>query len=40
MPEMHLRLTRFHYGGCGPFIENKEQIKKFKETKDSRYRAN
>ena len=37
IPEMHLRHTRFTYGGCGPFTKNKERIKKFKETGDSKY---
>ena len=37
MPEMHLRQLWFTYSACGPFTKNKEQIKKFKETGDSRY---
>ena len=37
MPEMHLRLPGFMYTACGPFTENKERIKKFKETGDSKY---
>ena len=36
MPKMHLRQPRFTYSACGPFTENKERIKKFKETGDSR----
>ena len=36
MPEMHLKQPGFPYHGCRPFI-NKERIKKFKETVDSRY---
>ena len=37
MPEMHLRQPRSTYGACGPFTKNKQKIKKFKETGDSRY---
>ena len=37
MPEMHLKQPRFMYSACGPFTKNKERIKKFKETGDSRY---
>ena len=37
IPEMHLRQPVFTYSLCGPFTENKEKIKKFKETRDSRY---
>ena len=37
MPEMHLRQLGFTYNACGPFTKNKERIKKFKETGDSRY---
>ena len=37
MPEMHLRQPGFTYIACGPFTKNKERIKKFKETGDSRY---
>ena len=37
MPEMHLRQQGFTYGACGPFTKNKERIKKFWETGDSRY---
>ena len=36
MPEMHLKQPRFTYSACGPFIKNKERIKKFKETGDLR----
>ena len=36
MPDMHLRQPGFTYSACGPFIKNKERIKKFKETGDSR----
>ena len=34
MPEMHLKQPGFSYSACGPFIENKERILKFKETGD------
>ena len=34
MTEMHLKFT---CSACGPFTKNKERIKKFKETGDSRY---
>ena len=37
MPEMHLRQPEFTYSACGPFTQNKEEIQKFKETRDSRY---
>ena len=37
IPEMHLRLPKFTHSTCGPFTKNKEQIKKIKETGDSRY---
>ena len=37
MPEMYLRQPRFTYSACGPFTKNRERIKKFKETGDSRY---
>ena len=37
MPEMHLRELGFTYSACGPFTKNKEKIKRFKETGDSRY---
>ena len=37
MPEMHLRQSGFTYSASGPFTKNKEKIKKFKETGDSRY---
>ena len=37
MPEMNLRQPRFTYSAYGLFTKNKEQIKKFKETGDSRY---
>ena len=37
IPEMHLRQPRFVYSACGPFTRNKERIKKFKRTGDTRY---
>ena len=37
MPEMHLRLPRFTYSACGTFTKSKKELKKFKETVDSRY---
>ena len=37
MPEMHWRQPRFMYSASATFTKNKEQIKKFKETWDSRY---
>ena len=29
MPELHLKQPGFTYSACGPFIRNKERIKKF-----------
>ena len=37
MPEMHLKQPGFTYSSCGPFTENKERIRKFKETGDTNY---
>ena len=37
MPEIYLTQPGFTYSACGPFTKNKERIKKFKETGDSRY---
>ena len=37
MPKMHLRQPGFIYSACGPFTNDKERIKRFKETGDSRY---
>ena len=37
MPEMHLRQPRFTYSNGEPFTKNKEGIKTFKETGDSKY---
>ena len=36
MSEMHLRQPRLTYSARGPFTKNKERIKKFKESGDSR----
>ena len=37
MPKMHLRQHGVTYRACGTFTKNKERIKKFKGTGDSRY---
>ena len=37
MPELHLIQPGFTYSACGPFTKNKEKIKKFRGTRDSRY---
>ena len=37
MPEIHLRQPGFTHSACGPFTKNKERMKKFKETGDSKY---
>ena len=37
MPEIHLKQPGFTYSACGPFTNNKERVKKNKETWDSRY---
>ena len=37
MPKMHLRQPGFICSACGPFTNDKERIKRFKETGDSRY---
>ena len=37
MPEMHLRQPQFVYSTCGPFTRDKERIKEFKRTGDTRY---
>ena len=37
MPEMHLKQPWLTYCACGPFIENKERIQKFKKTGDTKY---
>ena len=36
MPKMHLRQPQFVYSACGPFTRNKERIKEFKRTGDTR----
>ena len=35
--EMYLRQPQFVYSACGPFTRDKERIKKFKQTGDTRY---
>ena len=37
MLEMHLKQPGFTHSSCGPLTKNKKRIKKFKETRDSRY---
>ena len=37
MPEMHLKQPRFTYIACCLLAKNKERIKTFKETGNSRY---
>ena len=37
MLEMHLRRSGFTCSACCPFTKNKDLIKKFKQTRDSRY---
>ena len=37
MPEMYLKQPGFTYSVCRPFIKNKERIKIFKETGDTKY---
>ena len=37
MPERHLRQPRFVYSACGLFTKQKERIKEFKRTGDTRY---
>ena len=34
---MNLRQPRFTYSACGSFTKNKDRLKKFKETVDSKY---
>ena len=34
---MHLKQLQFVYSACGPFTRDKERIKKFKQTGDTRY---
>ena len=37
MPEMHLKQPGYIYSDFRPFTKNKERIKKFKETGDTKY---
>ena len=37
MPEMDLKQSGFTYSACGPFTKNKQRIRKFKETEDTKY---
>ena len=37
MPETHLRQTGFTCSACGPFTKNKDSIRKFQKTGDSKY---
>ena len=37
MHEMHLKQPVFTYSPCRPFTKDKERIKKFKETGDTKY---
>ena len=37
MPEMHLKQPEFTHSACGPFAKNKERIRKFKATWDTKY---
>ena len=37
IPEMYLRQPGFKYSACGSFTKNKERIKNFNETGNSRY---
>ena len=37
MSQMHLKQLGFTYSAYGPFTKNKERIKKFKETGDTKY---
>ena len=37
IPEMHLKQLGFTYSACGLFTKNKERIKKFKETGDTKF---
>ena len=36
MPEMCLKQPGFTYSACGPFTKNKERIKNFKKTGDTK----
>ena len=35
--EMHLKQPAFTYSACGPLTENKKRMKKFKETRNTKY---
>ena len=35
--EIHLKKPGFTYSACGPFLENKERIQKFRVTRDTKY---
>ena len=37
MSEMHLRQPGFTYSACGPFTKNKERIKKFMQTENTKF---
>ena len=37
IPKMHLKQVGFTYSACGVFTKNKERIKKFKETGDTKF---
>ena len=37
MPEIHWKQRGFTYGACGPFIKNKERIKKFMRTGNTNF---
>ena len=37
LPEIYSKQPGFTYSACEPFTKNKERIKFFKETRDSRY---
>ena len=37
MPEIHLRQPRFTNTACRPITKNKERVRKFKQTGNSRY---
>ena len=37
IPEMHLQQPGFTYSAFGPFTKDKEKIKKFKESRDTKY---
>ena len=37
IPKMHLKQVGFTYSACGVFTKNKERIKNFKETGDTKF---